>query len=159
MSCHSLLQRIFLTQELNHGLLHCRRTLNPVSYREDLGLRLGPNNKNLWLCSGLCFQEAQESFYRKTRHQNPGPPELVNWCGVGYGIVRREACLTRLAWHLGGCCCLNAYNIPPLDLDISTNGGMVLQGGPYWRRQHHVCDGLSCCPLWSLILYEQEEPL
>ena len=145
VDCHSLLQRIFLTQELNRGLLHCRRTLNPVSYREDLGLWLGPNNKNLWLCSGLCFQEAQESFYRKTQHQNPGPPELVNWCGIGYGIVRREACLTRLAWHLGGCCCLNAYNIPPLDLDIRTNGRMVLQGGPYWRRQHQVL-------WWSFLL-------
>ena len=27
VSCHFLLQGIFLTQELNLGLLHCRRTL------------------------------------------------------------------------------------------------------------------------------------
>ena len=34
--CHSLLQRIFLTQELNHGLLHCRQILYCLSYREVL---------------------------------------------------------------------------------------------------------------------------
>ena len=28
----SLLQQIFLTQELNHGLLHCRRLLYQLSY-------------------------------------------------------------------------------------------------------------------------------
>ena len=36
VDCHSLLQRIFLTQELNLGLLYCRRTLSPLSYREHL---------------------------------------------------------------------------------------------------------------------------
>ena len=36
VDCYSLLQRVFLIQESNHGLLHCRRTLNPLSYREDL---------------------------------------------------------------------------------------------------------------------------
>ena len=29
----SLLQRIFLTQELNQGLLHCRRVLYQLSYQ------------------------------------------------------------------------------------------------------------------------------
>src|SRR5574337_354935 len=32
----SLLQWIFLTQELNRGLLHCRRLLYHLSYREAL---------------------------------------------------------------------------------------------------------------------------
>ena len=31
---HSLLQRIFLTQGLNLGLLHCRRILYHLSYRD-----------------------------------------------------------------------------------------------------------------------------
>ena len=32
--CHSLLQRIFLTQGSNPGLLHCRQILHHLSYRE-----------------------------------------------------------------------------------------------------------------------------
>ena len=33
MGSLSLLQRIFLTQELNQGLLHCRHILYPLSYK------------------------------------------------------------------------------------------------------------------------------
>ena len=36
MGCHSLLQRIFPTQGLNPGLLHCRQILYHLSYREVL---------------------------------------------------------------------------------------------------------------------------
>ena len=32
MGCHSLLQGIFPTQELNPGLLHCRQMLYSLSY-------------------------------------------------------------------------------------------------------------------------------
>ena len=35
VDCHSLLQRIFLTQGLNPGLFHCRQILYHLSYRED----------------------------------------------------------------------------------------------------------------------------
>ena len=34
MDCHFLLQRIFLTQELNLNLLHCRQILYQLSYEE-----------------------------------------------------------------------------------------------------------------------------
>ena len=34
VGCHFLLQGIFLTQELNLGLLHCRQTLYRLSHRE-----------------------------------------------------------------------------------------------------------------------------
>ena len=37
----SLLQQIFLTQELNRGLLHCRRILYQLSYQGSLGLGMG----------------------------------------------------------------------------------------------------------------------
>ena len=33
VGCHFLLQRIFPTQELNPGLLHCRQTLYPLSHQ------------------------------------------------------------------------------------------------------------------------------
>ena len=33
VGCHFLLQGIFLTQELNPGLLHCRQTLYPLSHQ------------------------------------------------------------------------------------------------------------------------------
>ena len=33
VGCHFLLQWIFPTQESNPGLLHCRRILNPLSYK------------------------------------------------------------------------------------------------------------------------------
>ena len=45
LDCHSLLQRIFLTQGSNPGLLHCRRVLYLLSYREDLTVSLGPTNR------------------------------------------------------------------------------------------------------------------
>ena len=35
VDCHSLFQRIFLIQESNLGLLHCRQILYHLSYRED----------------------------------------------------------------------------------------------------------------------------
>ena len=41
----SLLQRIFLTQELNRGLLHCRRILYQVSYQGGPGESLEANPK------------------------------------------------------------------------------------------------------------------
>ena len=34
MDCHSLLQRIFLTQGSNPGLLNCRQILYHLSYKE-----------------------------------------------------------------------------------------------------------------------------
>ena len=34
VACHSLLQRIFLTQVLNPGLIHCRQILYCLSYQE-----------------------------------------------------------------------------------------------------------------------------
>ena len=34
VGCHFLFQGIFLTQELNLGLLHCRQTLYQLSHRE-----------------------------------------------------------------------------------------------------------------------------
>ena len=41
VGCHSLLQGIFLTQELNPGLLHCRQILYQLSYK---GSQLGNLN-------------------------------------------------------------------------------------------------------------------
>ena len=39
MGCHFLLQEIFLTQELNLGILHCRRILYQLSYKGSLRFR------------------------------------------------------------------------------------------------------------------------
>ena len=36
MGCHFLLQGIFLTQELNLGLLHCRQMIYQLSYEGSL---------------------------------------------------------------------------------------------------------------------------
>ena len=41
MGCHFLLQRIFLTQESNSGLLHCRQILFQLSYKSVLINTLG----------------------------------------------------------------------------------------------------------------------
>ena len=48
MVCYSLLQRIFLTQGLNSGLLHYRQILYHVSYREVLKVKVTQ------LCPTLC---------------------------------------------------------------------------------------------------------
>ena len=43
----SLLQRIFLTQESNQDLLHCRWVLYQLSYQGSPGLGLGHDNKQV----------------------------------------------------------------------------------------------------------------
>ena len=40
MGCHFLLQEIFLTQELNLGLLYCRQILYRLSYRQHIALNI-----------------------------------------------------------------------------------------------------------------------
>ena len=42
VDCHFLLQRMFPTQVLNPGLLHCRQILNCLSYREADAKRESP---------------------------------------------------------------------------------------------------------------------
>jgi len=41
VGCHFLLQEIFMTQESNWGLLHCRQILYHLSHRDTLLLREG----------------------------------------------------------------------------------------------------------------------
>ena len=57
VDCHSLLQRIFLTQESNRGLLHCRRTLNRLSYTEELVHINIPNRRATERDSICCFAD------------------------------------------------------------------------------------------------------
>ena len=47
MDCHSLLQRIFLTQGSNPGLLNCMQILSRLSYREVLGDMKEPELKEM----------------------------------------------------------------------------------------------------------------
>ena len=52
MGCYFLLQRIFLTQGSNPGLLHCRQMLYPLSHRDPIsihgwGISPGEGNGNL----------------------------------------------------------------------------------------------------------------
>ena len=46
MSCHSLLQGIFLTQRLNPGLLHCRQILYQRSHQESPSCSVRSANKS-----------------------------------------------------------------------------------------------------------------
>ena len=46
MGCHFLLQRIFLTQESNPGLPHCRQTLYRLSHQEAWARRTPLKIKN-----------------------------------------------------------------------------------------------------------------
>ena len=48
MSCHSLLQGIFLTQRLNPGLLHCRQILYCLSHQGNVTTKQGNINLDLW---------------------------------------------------------------------------------------------------------------
>ena len=56
VGCHSLLQRIFLTQELNSGLLHCRQILIVWHCIKD------PDRKGL-----LCQRADSAAFFRESR--------------------------------------------------------------------------------------------
>ena len=49
MGCHFLLQGIFLTQELNPCLLHCRQILYPLGHRERL---------QLWWCDAIRWPQS-----------------------------------------------------------------------------------------------------
>ena len=50
VDCHSLLQRIFLTQGSNPGFLHCRQILYHLNYREDPTPKKGSAKE----CSNYC---------------------------------------------------------------------------------------------------------
>ena len=56
MGSLSLLQRIFPTQELNQGLLHCRQILYQLSYQESpMSLILIPNFFPFFFCFCILF--------------------------------------------------------------------------------------------------------
>ena len=50
----SLLQQIFLTQESNWGLLHCRRIFYQLSYQGNFTTTLGAEDLFKWFCG--CFK-------------------------------------------------------------------------------------------------------
>ena len=55
VGCHFLLQGIFLTQELNRGLLHCRQILYQLSHQGSLTVAAAAAAaKSLQLCPTLC---------------------------------------------------------------------------------------------------------
>ena len=71
MGCHFLLQEIFLTQESNLGLLHCRRILYQLSYKWSLRFRYYVLSNTLrsslillsWKCAGDLFLSFFLSFF------------------------------------------------------------------------------------------------
>ena len=70
MGCHFLLQRVFPTQELNPGLLHCKQILYYLSYRE-VSLQCILNTATgatLLFCSKLCRAFSSQS--KSTNLQN-----------------------------------------------------------------------------------------
>ena len=76
VSCHFLLQRIFLTQELNSGLLHCRQILYRLSYEGScLILSCLPLEKP------ICGQEATVRTGNGT----------TDWFQIGKGV--RQGCI------------------------------------------------------------------
>ena len=72
MGSLSLLQGIFLTQELNGGFLHCRQSLYQLSYQGSPWFSDSHAVRRLWvfihtfLLLGLCCPVSYESF--KTQH-------------------------------------------------------------------------------------------
>ena len=56
----SLLQGIFLTQESNQGLLHCRRILYQLSYQESPLIHLVLCNFSTWV--GLCLHHHSQDI-------------------------------------------------------------------------------------------------
>ena len=65
----SLLQRIFLTQELSQGLLHCRRSLYQLSYQERTQINFNFKKESwflqndgmtyLWDSDSVCYDQNQ----------------------------------------------------------------------------------------------------
>ena len=54
VSCHFLLQGIFLTQESNLGLPHCRQMLYPLSYhRDSISERVTIKKRNILTCTHM----------------------------------------------------------------------------------------------------------
>ena len=54
VGCHSLLQRIFLAQGSNPGLVHCRQILHHLSHQ---GSPTDPKSSNEWESWDLHFKE------------------------------------------------------------------------------------------------------
>ena len=71
MGCHSLLQRIFLTQWLNPGLLHCRQILYCLSYKEELKNSLNLIESQLFYSQNKMIAQVVLMFVQAVRHGDP----------------------------------------------------------------------------------------
>ena len=74
-----LLQGIFLIQELNQGLLHCRRILYPLGYKEALGsipgLERSPGEEKGY---PLQYSGLEDSMYRIVHRVTKSRTQLTN---------------------------------------------------------------------------------
>ena len=79
----SLLQRSFLTQELNRGLLHCRQILYQLSYQGSLA-------------------DISEYLTREINDTWTSPPTLTVFCTKmnGRGVENEQGCIWKADWIL-----------------------------------------------------------
>ena len=76
VGCHVLLQGIFLTQELNPGLLHCRQILYRLSYKGIAKL-----NKQLnYTALKISFKYIQTDILKIVKKLLPSPPSRFILC-------------------------------------------------------------------------------
>ena len=78
VGCHSLLQGIFSTQELNRDLLHCRQILWQMSYQGSLPLMMSSNvifctASSAGISQGLRYCFILSCFYMYPKAQTPWP--------------------------------------------------------------------------------------
>ena len=76
VGCYSLLQRIFMTQELNPGLLNCRQTLYHLSHQGSPGVFQFSSVAQS--CPTLCNPMNRSTPGLPVHHQLPELPKLMS---------------------------------------------------------------------------------
>ena len=97
MGCHFLIQGIFLTQELNPGLLHYRQILYQLSYKgnprdeRSQAIFLGSNSKTLIILSQGFWEDEEQHTGEATLTENLGKilqqKNLQEWADKGGKII------------------------------------------------------------------------
>ena len=84
MGCHALLQGIFLTQGSNPSLLHCRRTLHPLSQLTGDGVAISSDEQGASLVAQVVKYPSamQETWVRSLGQENPLEEGLATHCNI-----------------------------------------------------------------------------
>ena len=142
VGCHFLLQGIFLNQESNPGLLHCRQILYWLSYERNLGVVLNSTlflnqtlssmPSNLWFPHFILLEKAMATHsstlaWRIPWMEEPGRLQSMGLLRVGHDWTTSLSLFTFMHWR-------RKWQPTPVFLPGESQGQRSLLGCRLWGR-------------------------